>query len=250
VDDAELLAVLHAAADAVRDALGSVDDWGLADTRPGQYHSDVAADDAAVAVLVEAGLGVLSEESGQHHADRPVMVVLDPLDGSTNASRGLAWYGTSLCALDEAGPRAAVVANQATGVRYEAARGAGAHRDGQPIRPSGCEDIGGAMVCLSGFPPHPLGWQHFRALGAAALDLCAVADGTLDAYVDCRDDSHAAWDYLGSLLICREAGAHMADAKGRDLLTRRHEDRRVLLAAATEPLLGAIADARASFGTS
>lgn len=248
MEDAELLAVLHAAADAVHDALGSVDDWGPAGTRPGQYHSDVAADHAAVPVLVEAGLGVLSEESGEHHPGRPIVVVLDPLDGSTNAARGLAWYGTSLCALDQAGPRAAVVVNQATGVRYEAARGGGARRDGRPIHPSACDDLAGAMVCLSGFPPRPLGWQYFRALGAAALDLCAVADGSLDAYVDCRDDSHAAWDYLGALLVCHEAGARMADAKGRDLLSRRHEDRRVLLAAATEPLLAAITDARASFG--
>ena len=137
--------------------------------------------------------------------------------------------------------------NQATGVRYEASRGGGARRDGRPIRPSGCEDIAGAMVCLSGFPPRHLGWRYFRALGAAALDLCAVADGTLDAYVDCRDDSHAAWDYLGALLICREAGAHMADAKGRELLSRHHEDRRVPLAAATRPLLEAVTAARASF---
>ena len=98
----ELLEVLRAAAGAVRGALDALDDWGPAGvdaTHAGQYHSDVAADAAAVAVLDSAGLGVLSEESGLHHGDRAVVVVLDPVDGSTNASRRLPWYATSLCAV-------------------------------------------------------------------------------------------------------------------------------------------------------
>ncbi len=76
---------------------------------------------------------MLSEESGRHHADRPVTVVLDPLDGSSNAARGLPWYATSLCAVDAEGPLAAVVVNQVSGARYEAVRGGGARRDGEPI---------------------------------------------------------------------------------------------------------------------
>ena len=56
-----LVEVLREAATAVRAALDTLDDWGLAGTRPGQYRSDLAADDAALAVLDKAGLGVLSE---------------------------------------------------------------------------------------------------------------------------------------------------------------------------------------------
>ena len=57
VDDAALLQVLHDAASAVRTALDGLADWGLAGTRPGQYRSDLAADEAALAVLDAAGLG-------------------------------------------------------------------------------------------------------------------------------------------------------------------------------------------------
>ena len=53
------------------------------------------------------------------------------------------------------------------------------------------------MIGLSGYPPRSLGWGQYRALGAAALDLCAVADGVLDGYVDCSRDAHGSWDYLG-----------------------------------------------------
>ncbi len=243
VDDGALVAVLHKAADAVGRALASLDDWGPTGRRS-QYRSDVVADAAALDVIEAAGMGVLSEESGVHDADREILVVLDPVDGSTNASRGLPWYATSLCALDGDGPRASVVVNQATGARYEAVRGGGARRDGEPIRPSGCTELGQAVVGFAGYCPEHLGWGQFRALGAAALDLCAVADGALDAYVDCGSDAHAPWDYLGALLVCQEAGAVVADAQGRDLVVRGFEDRRTPLAAATPELLSQVSRRR------
>ncbi|MGH9165493.1 MAG: inositol monophosphatase family protein [Acidimicrobiales bacterium] len=240
--------MLHEAADAVRRVLDSLGDWGLAGTRSGQYHSDLAADAAAVALLDGHGLGVLSEESGLHHPDRPLLAVLDPLDGSTNASRGLPWYATSLCVLDHDGPRVAVVVNQASDVRYEARRGGGARRDGVLVGPSSCQDMASAVVAVSGLPPVHPGWSQFRALGAAALDLCAVADGRLDAYVDCSVDAHGSWDYLGGLLVCQEAGAVVADAFGRDLVSRVGTERRTPVAAATPRLLAAVLDARSGFG--
>ncbi len=51
------------------------------------------------------------------------MAVVDPVDGSTNASRGIPWYASSICMLDADGPRVSVVANLANGVRYHAVRG-------------------------------------------------------------------------------------------------------------------------------
>ena len=245
MDDQALLRVLHQAADAVHEALEGLDDWGRTE-RPTQYRSDVVADAAALEVLEPSGVAVLSEESGVHHPERSLLVALDPVDGSTNASRGLPWYATSLCALDAEGPRAAVVVNQATGSRYEAVRGGGARCDGRPIRPSGCVELGDAMVALASHCSSRLGWRQYRALGAAALDLCAVASGALDAYLDCGADQHAPWDYLGALLVCREAGAVMADAAGRDLVVRGHGERRTPLAAATPSLLDELVEARAS----
>lgn len=247
MDDDTLLAVLHAAADAVGAVLGKLEDWGLAGTLPGQYHSDLAADAAAVAVLDAAGLGVLSEESGLHRPDRPLLAVLDPVDGSTNASHRVPWYATSVCVLDGDGVRAAVVVNQASGVRYEAARAGGARRNGSTIRPSGCTTLASALVGINGLPPRHLGWRQFRALGAAALDLCAVADGTLDGYVDCVIDSHGPWDYLGGVLVCQEAGAAVVDARGRPLVARGQADRRSPVAAGTPALLAELTAARATF---
>jgi len=241
------MALLHDTSEAVRAALGGLDDWGLAGTRAGQYRSDLAADEAALAVLDRAGVGVLSEESGRHRPDAELVVVIDPLDGSTNASHAIPWFATSLCAVDGDGARAALVVNLASGDRFEAVRGSGASRNGQPITPARSGALSESMIALSGFPSRPLGWYQFRALGAAALDLCAVACGIVDGYVDCLVDAHGSWDYLGGMLVCLEAGASIADAAGRDLVVLGHEQRRTPVAAANPALLDELLAARATF---
>lgn len=246
MDDSTLCEVLDEAATAIRSALGDLDDWGLAGTRDGQYLSDLAADAAALDVFERAGLGVLSEESGRHRPDAEITVVLDPLDGSTNASRGIPWFATSLCAVDGDGALAALVINLASGQRFEAVRGSGATVDGEPMVHSGAKRLRESFVALSGYPDHWLGWYQFRSLGACALDLCAVAAGVVDGYIDCSWNAHGSWDYLGGLLVCRESGAVIVDAEGRDLLTLEHADRRTPVAGATPELLAELVEARRS----
>jgi myo-inositol-1(or 4)-monophosphatase len=85
-------------------------------------------------------------------------------------------------------------------------------------------------------------------LGAAALDLCLVGCGSLDAYLDCSHDAHGPWDYLGGLLVCREAGVTIGDAHGRDLVVLGHADRRTPLAAATPELFDEVMAARRTVG--
>jgi fructose-1,6-bisphosphatase/inositol monophosphatase family enzyme len=243
----DLHALLQETADAIRAALGALDDWGLADTRPGQYLSDLAADQAALDVLVANGVGVLSEETGRHHPEREVTVVVDPLDGSTNASRGVPWYATSLCAVDAEGPLTALVVNLASGTTFRAERGAGATVDDRTLTPSTKTAMNESFVAISGYPRQYLGWYQYRALGAAALDLCAVAAGVVDAYLDCSWNAHGPWDYLGGVLVCREAGAVVTDAFDRELVVLDHAARRTPVAAATAALHAQLVTARRSF---
>jgi fructose-1,6-bisphosphatase/inositol monophosphatase family enzyme len=244
----DLHAVLLETADAIGNALGALDNWGLAGTIPGQYHSDIAADAAAVQLLVDRGLGVLSEETGRHHPERAITVVVDPVDGSTNASRGIPWYAISLCAVDGEGALAALVVNLANGATFRAERGAGASAGDLPLTPSARTAMNQSLVALSGYPRQYLGWYQFRALGAAALDLCAVAAGVVDAYIDCSWNAHGPWDYLGGMLVCREAGALVVDAEGRDLVMLEHTARRTPVAAGTQSLLDEAVAARRTLG--
>ena len=222
--------MLHRAADAVVAVFVDHDDWGLSGGREGQYASDLAADAAALAVFAEAGIAVLSEESGLS-TPADLVAVVDPLDGSTNASRPLPWFATSLCVLDKGRARAAVVHDHASGVRWDAVAGAGARVDGVLLARREPVPLNESVVAINALPSTNPGWAQFRCYGAAALDLCAVADGRFDAFVDFDDDALGPWDYLGGMLVCREAGVKVVDAFGRDLEVVDHLARRTPVAA-------------------
>lgn len=219
----------------VVDALEDLEDWGLSGQRATQYNHDVVADDLIIGRLLAEGFSVLSEESGVS-GDGDITVVVDPVDGSTNGSRALPWYATSLCAVDADGPLVSTVVNLATGDWFRAVRGEGAEADTIDVVPSGCSDLSDALLAFSGLPAEHGGWRQFRVYGAAALDLCGVACGQFDGYAD-LNRAHGVWDYLGAWLVCREAGVAMADSGGEDLVVLDPNARRGPVAAASEELL-------------
>lgn len=243
--NADILQVLNNTADAVSQVLATNTDWSLSGIRHTQYSVDVRADNAALAVLHEAGCAVLSEESqitGQW-GDDDILVVMDPLDGSTNASRGVPWFATALCALDKNGMRASLVVNQASGKdRYWATQGGGAFHNGNEMHPSACSTLKEAVVGVSGLASFRPQWSQFRAFGAAALDICLVAQGVLDGWVDFN--SHGVWDYLASILICQEAGVATAEYLDRELLVTQYDQKRTPIVAATPALLAQLREVR------
>ncbi len=188
-----------------------------------------------------ASVRIVSEESGVHElADASITVVLDPVDGSTNCSRRIPYWGTSISALDADGALAGLVVNQATGVTVTAVRGKGAYRDGERMHASFVANVDKAMVYLTGMPANVLPWKQFRSLGSAALGLCEVAAGTFDGMLD-AGGFHAPWDYLAGYLACVEAGAVVHDAQGRELATADYHARRQIIAAGTPELADALA---------
>jgi myo-inositol-1(or 4)-monophosphatase len=227
---------------AVRDAVARVgaDERRGRTNVPGQYAIDLVADEAALAILRKLPVRIVSEESGVH--ERPgatVTVVLDPIDGSTNCSRGISYWAISIGALDPDGALAALVVNQATGQRNTAMRGGGAFRDGVALHASNTARIEDSVIAISGLPKGRPPWKQFRALGCAALALCDVAAGGIDGYLD-NGPHHAPWDYLGGYLACIEAGAVVREVNGDDLVTADPTARRQLVAAATDSLADAL----------
>lgn len=243
----DVVTLFAAIADDVGAALHANADWGLSGVRDGQYSVDVIADEIVLAALDEAGLSVLSEESGLTIREGKPLVIVDPLDGSTNASHGVPWFATSLCLVDDDGLAVGLVRNQATGVSYSAVRGEGAWLGETRLHASRCELLGDAVIGLSGLPPAHMGWNQFRAFGASALDLCLVAAGALDGFVDCSVDAHGVWDYGAAVLICAEAGATVVDGLGRDLVVHDPALKRTPVGAATPALLAELVAARQRF---
>jgi fructose-1,6-bisphosphatase/inositol monophosphatase family enzyme len=243
-DPSAVMSVFERAADAVADVLSATTEWGPSGRRDSQYAFDVTADDACLTVLHDAGFAVFSEESGITGDPSAPVVVVDPVDGSTNASRAVPWFATALCLVVAGGARVAMVANHATGQRWRAALGEGATLDHRPIEPSGRVRLGESLVAMSGLPRHHWGWAQFRVLGASAPDMCLVASGVLDGWCDMHRGGHGLWDYAASSLICTEAGAVVGDVFGRELITLDHSERRAPMAAATSELFEAMLEHR------
>jgi len=243
-----MLELFGSICDATSAVVRSTSNWGESGRRRGQYLVDLDTDAVCVSPLLASGYSVLSEESGlQHPGGGPSTlgtVVVDPLDGSTNASLGLPWYATSLCLVVDEVPSVAVVANLAIGTRYTAVDGAGATLDGRSLRVETAAELDDAMIAISGLPDHHYGWRQFRAMGASALDICAVASGSFDGFVDMSPDAHGVWDYLGATLVVREAGGVVVDAAGRDLVVLDQAARRTPVAATNGPLLDALLERR------
>lgn len=228
--------LLDETAEAVVDALATFDRWGDGGDRPDQYALDQIADAAVLEVLKPTGVSILSEESGFLQGETSELVIVDPVDGSTNASRRIPHYCTSLCVVDEQGPLAAVVLNLANGERFHATRQGGAFLNDQPIEPTNCEQLSEAIVGVAGIPPTNVVPRQYRSFGAAALDLCSVAAGRLDGYMDPLTH-HGVWDYAAAVLICAEAGAVVGELEGRELIHSDHSLRLGPVAAATPELL-------------
>lgn len=235
-----MLATFRAAADAVATVLAANTDWGESGRRDGQYAVDLAADRACLEVLYASGFRVLSEESGVTVPDgtspEAPIVVVDPLDGSTNAARGVPWFATALCLVEYGEPTVAMVANHAVGDVFTAVRGGGAFRNGEACHGTFATELSHSIVGVSGLPSHHYGWAQFRAQGASAPDICNVACGITDAWCDMHDH-HGVWDYLASVLIAEEAGCAVGEVFDRDLVVLDPTARRGPAVAATPELL-------------
>lgn len=240
-DVKELLATLNAAATAVAEAIETLPEHirtRRADGHPDQFQLDVVADRAVWSVLEGSGYGMVSEESGRRAVDEDIVVVVDPIDGSVNCSRSVGPYGPSLCAVDRDGPLAAVVFNLPSSRRYEAVRGRGARLNGRTLSaPTHRERLaliatGDPCPYLERFAVNGLPAVYTRMSGASAHDLCAVADGSYDGYVDCVN-TVSLWDYMGASLVLTEAGGVVMERTGTDLTDWRDPRPRRLLAAAS-----------------
>ncbi|HEV2427910.1 MAG TPA: inositol monophosphatase [Acidimicrobiales bacterium] len=239
----ELVDTLVACAREIGEAVVAHRGRGHSGARASQYHLDVAADEVAVRVLTGAGYRVVSEESGVS-GDGDVTIVVDPIDGSTNCDRGVPFYATSLAALRGVELVAGVVVNQATGECFSAEVGAGATRDGVPVAPSDQGQLAGALMCFSGYPARHAGWSQIRALGAAALEICLVADGSLDLFAVARESRLHPWDYLAGICVARESGAAVGEYDGAELVTDEPVARRLVVAATPALLESALAFGR------
>ncbi len=190
--------------------------------------------------------GIHSEESAPERDEAEVVWWVDPLDGTTNFSRGLPLFGVALAALHRGVPVVGVVLDGVRGECFAAARGHGATLNGVPLRASGVETLDAAMVALEWPRDNVLRYQTWqrlgrlvpqvrglRALGSAALGMAYVAAGRLDVYFA---HTLSLWDQAASVLLIQEAGGLVLDLYGGPWTP----DTRAPLVAATPALAQAV----------
>jgi myo-inositol-1(or 4)-monophosphatase len=201
--------------------------------------ADLASEHAIRAVLGEARPddAILGEEGGETYgdgrsaegvfADGGLRWVVDPLDGTVNYLYGISRFCVSIAVEDSDGALAGVVLDPVTGERFLATRSgpalrfAAADAEGEPLSGSDGESLAQALVA-TGFS-YESGVRavqgrvvtrllsrvrDIRRAGAAALDLCACADGQVDGYFE---RTVKPWDIAAGSLICERAGLVVRD---------------------------------------
>jgi len=194
---------------------------------------DLVAEKAIIEVLRQHDLSftLVSEESGTSeygYASKELYVTVDPIDGTTNLTRGLPFYCTSIALSNKqslSNVFIGLVSDLHHGTTYYAVKGKGAFKNGEKITTSTTASLEESVIGLDlntykvkEFAPklsdligHT---KHIRHFGANALELCFVAEGLTDAFVDIRGKLRTT-DVAAGFLILKEAGGIITASDGQ-----------------------------------
>jgi myo-inositol-1(or 4)-monophosphatase len=208
-----------------------------ADGTPTTY-IDLVAENKVLEVLkdIERSVILVSEEIGEiKFGDGPseVMLVVDPLDGTSNAVKKIPAYGISVAVApilsDYKGSltiqdlQMGIIKNYATDDVYRAIKGDGAFKNNKKLVASSKQDLSqsslGAYVYrmdMEKIEKLCKTVRRMRILGSVAIELCYVADGTYDAFIDISDNLRVV-DISAAKVILEESGAIMTDKFGQAL---------------------------------
>ncbi len=196
---------------------------------------DLVAEKAIIETLEERDVSciLISEETGTKKIGSPphrYYLTTDPIDGTTNAIRGIPFFATSL-AISKApylqDVEIALVSDLLHDVTYTANQGKGAFKNGGEMAPSATSSLEKAVVGidLKAFRTTELvkrlgrvieETKHLRHMGANAIEICYVADGSTDAFIDLRGKLRVT-DVAAAYLILREAGGIMVAPDGEEM---------------------------------
>jgi myo-inositol-1(or 4)-monophosphatase len=184
---------------------------------------DQVAEDRVIGYLREHPLcsHLISEEAGKVDFEgNGGTIFLDPVDGTFNAVANIPFFALSIAYAEEGEVRKAYVRNLSSGETFTAEKGKNARCDGKPIRVSDVTSLDACAMSVYGRKFDPtrvmqLGQKirRWRLLGASALELCYVAAGRIDGFIDLRGTLRVT-DAAAGMLICAEAGGKVTDLDG------------------------------------
>jgi len=204
---------------------------------------DTEAQQAIRETLTEADIPVrvVSEEGDYEIGEQGPILVVDPVDGTTNMARGIPFACTSMALSEtphQSGVAIGLVKDLYAGDVYRAERNRGAWRSGKRIAPSTSKLVNEALISLDISKGAPVdrvkqliaSAGHLRQTGSSALALCHLASGIIDAHIDVRGKLRIT-DVAAGLLILREAGgAYITKAAIDDMELTRDSTLRLVAA--------------------
>ncbi len=205
---------------------------------------DKVAEDVAISILRRYDVRIVSEEAGVV-GEGEIYVALDPIDGTFNATRGIPLYSVTLC-FSRGNLGSAFfgyVMNLATGDEYYTLNEK-AFKNGERIKVSKKEDVTESDAIFY-YPLKNYGFRRLRIYGSAALEICMVAEGAIDCFVDLRRGKGKGflriYDVAGAIKIAQNAGAKVSDAEGEGLEGKKFDmDERMTVVVANPVLHGKI----------
>jgi myo-inositol-1(or 4)-monophosphatase len=194
---------------------------------------DLVAEKKVVEILenAERPVTLISEEIGELKIGKghsEAVFVVDPLDGTRNALKNIPAYGISIAVADPGKLKISdieigFVKSFATGDIYSAQKGKGSFLNGNPIRPSKRTDVSGSSIGayiyraeMSKIDKLCKTVRSMRILGSVAIELCYVADGTYDAFIDVRGNLRIV-DISAAKLIIEESKGVVTDENCKPL---------------------------------
>jgi myo-inositol-1(or 4)-monophosphatase len=217
---------------------------------------DLVAEKTVIGVLKKHKVDatIIGEECGRIEGKKG-FVIMDGIDGTTNATRRIPFYCCSLAYADEfrlSAVRHAAIIDLVSGDLYQASKGRGAFLNGRRIkaREADGDDVviglnvsGIEQGIINRLSPVMSKANHVRQLGAIALEMCLLARGQLDASIDLRGKIRPT-DIAGACLIVKEAGGHVYSGAGKEPDAELEVDTHVSLAAvANDKMYRELADA-------
>ena len=202
---------------------------------------DETAENAALSVLERDGrsMRLVSEELGEKIiGTKPEFTfVLDPIDGTFNAVNNIPFFCVPIAIGDSdlSDIRYGYVKNLVSGDIYTAEKGKGAFLSKRKIHVSSISELSGLSVISYSLRPHAVTINNHkvrrvRVFGCAALELCYIASGIFDAFIDMRSMLRVT-DIAASKLIVEEAGGKVTDGQGKRLSTQLDVTKRVNMVA-------------------
>lgn len=193
--------------------------------------ADVQSEQAVARTILAAypGHAILGEEENAGSVDSVDLWIIDPLDGTNNFAHRIPHFAVSIAYYHQGQAVCGVVVNPVRGDWYWATRGGGAFHNGRRLHVNSHESLAETMVGVGFYYDRGAMMEAtlasikdffkqqihgIRRFGAAALDLCQVADGLFGVFFEYH---LSPWDFAAGGLILEEAGGKITDGKGNPL---------------------------------